>query len=252
MARLTILRHGKSIWNKEKKFTGWTDVPLSPRGISEAKSAGKLLKSKNIQFDLCFTSYLNRAIETLRIVLETMQLPQIPIQKDWRLNERHYGALQGLGWLEAANRYGPKQVISWQRSFDIPPPPLEVTDDRYPIHDALYRGIDSNCLPRSESLKDTLARLLPFWQDVAIPELQKGKNLLIVAHHNSLRGLLKHLDNISDEDIATVTIPTGEPMVFDLNEQLLPITRGYLRRRSPFSSFAQKLISHWIGKPSRY
>ncbi len=251
MPTLTILRHGKSIWNKEKRFTGWTDVPLNPKGISEAKRAGELLKSKNFHFDLCFTSYLDRAIETLRIVLDTMDGSHIPYQKDWRLNERHYGALQGLNWWEAVSKYGAKQVLTWQRHFDVPPPPLEEADSRFPGHDPLYAELPTETLPKSESLKDTLARLLPFWQDIAIPELRQGKNLLIVAHHNSLRGLLKHLDNISDEEIPQITIPTADPMVFEFNEHIKPIRRGYLRQRSPFMQFTQQLIGRWIRQPSR-
>ena len=232
MSTLTILRHGKSIWNKEKRFTGWTDVQLNPQGIREAKHAGQLLKARGITFDLCFTSYLNRAIHTLEIVLDTMHLSQIPIQKDWRLNERHYGALQGLNWWEATKTYGATQVLNWQRQFDAPPPPLEVTDIRFPGNDPLYAHLLSKDLPQSESLKDTLARLLPFWHDVAVPELHRGKDILIVAHHNSLRGLLKHLNDISDADIADTRIRTADPMIYELNEHLVPIERKHLRQRS--------------------
>ena len=242
MATLTILRHGKSIWNKEKRFTGWTDVSLSPQGIREARRAGQLLKARGISFDLCFTSYLHRAIETLEIVLETMNLSQIPVQKDWRLNERHYGALQGLNWWEATKKYGAKQVLIWQRQFDTPPPPLDVTDIRFPGNDPLYAHLPPNDLPQSESLKDTLARMLPFWHDVAVPEIRQGKHILIVAHHNSLRGLLKHLDNISDTDIANTRIRTAAPILYELNEHLIPIGRENLRQRSRFSQFAQKIL----------
>lgn len=251
MGTLAILRHGKSIWNKEKRFTGWTDIALSPRGIAEAKRAGQLLKARGVTFDLCFTSYLNRASETLRIVLDTMNLSHIPVQKDWRLNERHYGKLQGLNWWEARKKYGAKQVLAWQRHFDLPPPPLEMTDTRFPGNDPLYSHLSPADLPQSESLKDTLARLLPFWHDVAVPELHRGKHLLIVAHHNSLRGLLKHLDNISDTDISKVTIRTADPMLYELDEHIMPIGRENLRPRSTFSQFVQKILGHCIEGISR-
>jgi len=246
MATLTILRHGKSLWNKEKRFTGWTDVALSTSGIAEAKQAGQLLKAHGVTFDICFTSYLNRAIDTLEIVLDTMQLSHIPICKDWRLNERHYGTLQGLTWWEATKKYGAKQVLAWQREFDVPPPPLEITDARFPGNDPLYAHLATTVLPQSESLKDTLARLLPFWHDVAIPELRRGKHLLIVAHHNSLRGLLKHLDNISDTDIANIRIRTADPILYHLNEELVPISRENLWPRSTFSQFTQKIFGRWL------
>lgn len=251
MATLTILRHGKSIWNREKRFTGWTDVALNTRGMAEARQAGQLLKTRGVAFDLCFTSYLNRAIETLDIVLDTMNLSHIPIQKDWRLNERHYGALQGLNWWEARKKYGAKQVLIWQRQFDVQPPPLDLTDTRFPGNDPLYSHLSPDLLPQSESLKDTLARLLPFWHDVAIPELQKGKHLLIVAHHNSLRALLKHLDNISDTDIANITIRTADPILYELNEQIVPIAREHLRPRSTFKQIAQKIVGRWLQNSSR-
>ncbi len=250
MTTLTVLRHGKSLWNKEKRFTGWTDVPLSPRGIVEAKLTGQLLKSRDLTFDLCCTSYLSRASETLRIVLDTMNLSHLPILKDWRLNERHYGALQGLDWWEATRKYGAKQVLIWQRHYDAPPPPVEVTDSRFPGQDPLYSNLLHEDLPQSESLKDTLARLLPFWHDIVIPELHKGKRLLIVAHHNSLRALLKHLDNISDADISKITIPTADPLLYKLNEKLVPTHRKYLRRRSPVTQCAKKLVNKWIHRLS--
>ena len=246
MTTLTILRHGKSVWNKEKRFTGWTDVALSHSGMAEAKHAGQLLKARGITFDLCFTSYLSRAIKTLEIVLETMGASHTPIHKDWRLNERHYGALQGLRWWEATKKYGAKQVLAWQRDFDVPPPPLDVTDTRYPGNDPLYTHLKSTALPQSESLKDTLARLLPFWHDVAIPELHQGKHILIVAHHNSLRGLMKHLDNISDADIANIRIRTGDPILYRLNQEVVPIGRESLRRPSTFSKFSQKILDYWF------
>ncbi len=246
MSTLTILRHGKSLWNKEKRFTGWTDIALSTSGIAEAKHAGQLLKARGVTFDLCFTSYLTRAIETLEIVLDTMKGAHIPILKDWRLNERHYGALQGLTWWEAARKYGTKQVLAWQRNFDAPPPSVEVTDTRFPGNDPLYAHLSPANLPQSESLKDTLARLLPFWHDVAIPELTQGKHILVVAHHNSLRGLMMLLDNISDTDIANVRIRTGDPILYQLNEEILPMSRESLRPRSTFSQLAQKIVGRCI------
>jgi 2,3-bisphosphoglycerate-dependent phosphoglycerate mutase len=251
MATLTILRHGKSQWNKEKRFTGWTDVPLSTSGIAEATRAGQLLKARGVRFDLCFTSYLNRAIHTLEIVLDTMNVSQVPIHKDWRLNERHYGALQGLTWWEATKKYGVKQVLAWQRDFDVPPPPLEATDARFPGNDPLYAHLTTIALPHSESLKDTLARLLPFWHDRVIPELHRGKNLLIVAHHNSLRGLMKHLDNISDADIANIRIRTADPILYELNDEIAPVSRESLRPRSTFSRISQKFLGNWIQRISR-
>ncbi len=246
MSTLTILRHGKSLWNKEKRFTGWANVGLSASGITEAKHAGQLLKARGLSFDLCFTSYLNRAIDTLNIVLETMQLSHLPTHKDWRLNERHYGALQGLTWFEARKKYGTKQIVSWQRDFDVPPPPIEITDARFPGNDSLYAHLPSTELPQSESLRDTLVRLLPFWQDVIIPELRKGKHILIVAHHNSLRGLIKHLDHINDTDIANLRIRTGDPILYDLNEELSPLRREHLRPRSSFAQFSEKLLARWL------
>jgi 2,3-bisphosphoglycerate-dependent phosphoglycerate mutase len=251
MGNLVILRHGESLWNKKKRFTGWTNVELTPRGITEARQAGQLLKNRGLTFDLCFTSYLTRATETLRIVLDTMGLSHVPTQRDWRLNERHYGALQGLSWWEATRKYGAKQVLIWQRHFDVPPPPLDATDPRFPGHDPLYSHLSSTELPQGESLKDTLARLLPFWHDVAVPELRQGKHLLIVAHNNSLRGLLKYLDKIGDADISNITIPTAAPMLYELNEELTPIRREHLRQRSTFSQLAQKILGHWIRNISR-
>jgi 2,3-bisphosphoglycerate-dependent phosphoglycerate mutase len=180
-----------------------------------------------------------------------MNLSHIPIHKDWRLNERHYGALQGLTWWEATKKYGAKQVLAWQRDFDVSPPPLDVKDTRFPGNDPLYTHLTSTDLPQSESLKDTLARLLPFWHDVAIPELKGGKHILIVAHHNSLRGLIKHLDNISDPDIANIRIRTADPLLYQLNEEIVPICRESLRKRSTFSQFTQKISDHWIQRISR-
>ena len=217
LTTVTLLRHGQSVWNHEKRLTGWTDVGLSEQGIAEAKRAGQLLKDKGYTFDLCFTSCLTRAIDTVRIVLETMNLEEIPVQKSWRLNERHYGKLQGLSWREAAKKYGPKQVLIWQRHFDVRPPVLDSGDPRFPGHDPIYSELTKADLPHTESLKDTLTRTLPYWQDRIMPEVRKGKRILIVAHHNSLRGLVKYLDNIADADIPKMTIRTADPLVYSLN-----------------------------------
>ena len=251
MIQLTILRHGKSLWNKEKRFTGWEDVSLSTSGIAEAKQAGQLLKSHGMVFDSCFTSYLSRASETLRIVLETMNLSHLPVQKDWRLNERHYGALQGLNWWEARKLYGVKQVLAWQRQFDVPPPALETTDARFPGNNPMYADLSPGDLPRGESLKDTLTRLLPFWHNTVAPELHRDKNVLIVAHHNSLRGLVKHLENINDVDIANIRIRTADPILYQLNNDMIPISRVSLRPRSTFSRISQKILGRWLQRISR-
>lgn len=250
MPTLTLLRHGKSIWNKEKRFTGWTDVPLSKHGISEAERAGQLLKDHGLKFDLCFTSCLSRATETLRIVLDRMNQSDVPIQKSWRLNERHYGALQGLDWWEATRKYGAKQLLIWQRHFDIPPPPLDITDTRFPGHDPLYSKLSPTELPRSESLKDTLARLLPFWHKTIVPELQQQKRIMIVAHNNSLRSLLKHMDNISDMDIQKITIRTAAPIVYELDNQMRPCSRLHLQSRSKIREWAQGKLADWINRSS--
>jgi 2,3-bisphosphoglycerate-dependent phosphoglycerate mutase len=250
MPTLTLLRHGKSIWNKEKRFTGWTDVALSKQGISEAERAGQLLNAHGAKFDLCFTSCLSRATETLRIVLNIMNQSAVPIQKNWRLNERHYGTLQGLGWREATKKYGVKQLLIWQRHFDIPPPPLDVQDERFPGHDPLYSTLLPTELPRGESLKDTLARLLPFWQDTIVPELQQQKRILIVAHNNSLRSLLKHLDNIADKDIPRMTIRTAAPIVYELDDQMRPYSRLHLQPTSTIRKWTQVKLANWINRSS--
>jgi len=244
MSTLTILRHGKSLWNKEKRFTGWTDVGLSPRGMAEARQAGRMLKNRGLTFDLCFTSYLSRATETLRIVLDTMGLSHVEVQRDWRLNERHYGALQGLDWWQATRKYGAKQLLTWQREFDVPPPPLTFTDPRFPGHDPLYAHLSRDKLPCGESLKDTLARLLPFWHDVAVPELRQGKHILIVAHHNSLRSLKKHLENIDDADIANVKIRTADAIMYEMDDQMIPIRREHLCQPSRLGRLMQQLLGY--------
>jgi len=226
--KVVLLRHGESLWNKENRFTGWTDVDLSERGIAEASSAGKILKEQGYTFDIAFTSVLKRAIRTLWIVLDQMDLMWIPVQRDWRLNERHYGALQGLNKSETSQEYGEEQVLIWRRSYSTPPPKLEKNDPRYPKFDLRYRSVDEKDLPLTESLELTVRRFLPFWNNVIAPQVQSEKKVLIVAHGNSLRALVKHLDNIPEEEIVELNIPTGIPLVYELDKNLKPIKHYYL------------------------
>jgi len=226
--KLVLLRHGESIWNKENRFTGWTDVDLSRRGIKEAQKAGEVLKEEGYTFDVAFTSVLKRAIRTLWIVLDEMDLMWIPVYRSWRLNERHYGALQGLNKAETAAKYGEKQVLIWRRSYDIRPPSLEETDERYPGNDPIYADLDRKDIPLTECLKDTVERFLPYWHEVLAPTIKFGKRVLISAHGNSLRALVKYLDHISDDDIVRLNIPTGIPLVYELDGELKPIKSYYL------------------------
>ncbi len=226
--KLVLIRHGESIWNKENRFTGWTDVDLSEKGIQEAKESGQTLKKENFVFDVAYTSVLKRAIRTLWIVLDEMDLMWIPVYLSWRLNERHYGALQGLNKSEMAEKYGEEQVLIWRRSYDIPPPPLSKDDYRYPGFDPRYKELKGDEIPVTESLKDTVARFLPYWHEVIAPTIKSGKRVLISAHGNSLRALVKYLDNISDNDIVSLNIPTGIPLVYELDEELKPIKHYYL------------------------
>ncbi|MDZ7362896.1 MAG: 2,3-diphosphoglycerate-dependent phosphoglycerate mutase [candidate division KSB1 bacterium] len=228
MIKLVLLRHGESTWNKENRFTGWTDVDLSEKGITEAINAGQVLKENGFVFDVAFTSLLKRAIRTLWLVLSEMDLMWIPIYNSWRLNERHYGALQGLNKAEMAAQYGEEQVHIWRRSYDIQPPALEVTDTRYPGHDPRYKNLSEKDIPRTECLKDTVARFLPYWHETIVPMIQSGKRVIIAAHGNSLRALVKYLDNISDKDIVAMNIPTGMPLVYELDNMLKPIRSYYL------------------------
>lgn len=228
MHRLVLIRHGESEWNKENRFTGWKDVDLSEKGKQEAHDAGKLLKSEGFFFDESYTSVLKRAIRTLWIILDEMDLMWIPERKTWLLNERHYGALQGLNKAEVAAQYGEDQVLIWRRSFDIPPPPLEETDARYLGSDARYASIEPGKFPKTECLKDTVARALPYFQAEIAPKIIAGKRIIIAAHGNSLRALVKHLDGISDQDIVNLNIPTGIPLVYELDESLKPIKSYYL------------------------
>ncbi|GIW43176.1 MAG: 2,3-bisphosphoglycerate-dependent phosphoglycerate mutase [Candidatus Binatia bacterium] len=228
MKRLVLLRHGESIWNKENRFTGWTDVGLSERGTEEARLAGQTLREQGYAFDVAFTSVLKRAIKTLWIVLEEMDLMWIPVHKSWRLNERHYGALQGLNKAETAAKHGLEQTQIWRRSYDVPPPPLSPDDPRHPRFDPRYRKVPPHELPATESLKDTVQRFLPYWHQQIAPALQAGERVIIAAHGNSLRALVKYLDNVSDQDIVGLNIPTGIPLVYELDDNLRPLTHYYL------------------------
>ena len=225
MPKLVLLRHGESQWNRENRFTGWTDVDLSEAGIAEARAGGRLLRSGNYTFDIAYTSVLKRAIRTLWIALEELNQLWLPEVKDWRLNERHYGALQGLNKAEMAAKFGDQQVLVWRRSYDVPPPPLEASDPRYEGKDPRYAGTK---VPLTECLKDTVARVVPYWEGVIAPSVRAGKRVLIAAHGNSLRALVKHLDGVSDEAIVKLNIPTGIPLVYELDDQLKPLRHYYL------------------------
>jgi len=228
MQKLILLRHGESDWNRENRFTGWTDVDLSERGIQEARRAGQVLLEQGITFDVAFTSVLKRAIRTLWIVIDTMDLMWIPVHRSWRLNERHYGALQGLNKAETAAQYGEEQVKLWRRSYDIRPPALEVSDPRFPGHDPRYAGLADQQLPRTECLKDTVARFLPYWHEMIVPAILSQKRVLIAAHGNSLRALMKHLGKLTDDEVVNLNIPTGIPLLYELNDHLKPIRHEYL------------------------
>ena len=228
MHNLMLLRHGESDWNRENRFTGWTDVDLSATGMEEARSAGRILLEKGFTFDVAFTSVLKRAIRTLWIVLDVMDLMWIPVYRSWRLNERHYGALQGLNKAETAARHGEQQVLIWRRSYDIRPPTMEPTDPRFPGRDPRYASLSDRELPRTECLKDTVARFLPYWHETIVPAIRAGQRVLIAAHGNSLRALVKHLDGISDNDIVELNIPTGVPLLYELDDSLQSLRHEYL------------------------
>jgi len=240
--KLTLLRHGESIWNLEDKFTGWTDVDLSDKGISEARESGRMLREKGYLFDVAFTSVLKRAIRTLWLVLDEMDLMWIPVYRSWRLNERHYGALQGLNKAEMATKVGEEQVHIWRRSYDVPPPALAKTDKRYPGNDPRYRSLDENELPLAESLKDTIARFMPYWHNVLAPELKAGRHLIVSAHGNSLRAMVKHLDNINESEIVNVNIPTGIPLVYELDEELRPLKHYYLADEAKVENAINEIV----------
>ncbi len=239
MMKLTLLRHGESLWNRENRFSGWTDVDLSDHGGIEAWEAGKTLRSEGCQFDVAYTSVLKRAIRTLWIVLDELDQMWIPVERSWRLNERHYGALQGLNKAETAKQFGDDQVLLWRRSYDIRPPALEKTDERYPVHDPRYSQLNDRDLPLSECLKDTVERFLPYWQGSIAPAVKAGKSAIIVAHGNSLRALVKYLDNVSDEDIVALNIPTGIPLIYELDEALRPLRHYYLGNLKNIEQAAQ-------------
>jgi 2,3-bisphosphoglycerate-dependent phosphoglycerate mutase len=228
MPTLVLLRHGQSFWNEANLFTGWTDVDLTDLGIQEARKAGARLKAEGYTFDRCFTSVLKRAIKTLHAALDEMDLLWLPEQKSWRLNERHYGALQGLDKAETAERYGKERVFAWRRSWDVLPPLLETNDRRYPANDRRYAEVPVTLLPRSESLKDTVYRVIPYWDEAIAPTLRRGERVLVVAHGNSLRGLVKFLSDIPDEEIPGFEMPTGRPLVYELDDTLLPTCRHFL------------------------
>jgi 2,3-bisphosphoglycerate-dependent phosphoglycerate mutase len=228
MHKLVLLRHGESFWNKENRFTGWIDVDLSPGGIEEAREAGRLLREGGYTFDMAYTSVLKRAIRTLWIVLDDLDLMWIPVYRSWRLNERHYGGLQGLNKAETAQQYGSEQVHTWRRSYAIPPPALSKDDERFPGLDPRYADLSEKELPLTECLKDVVARFLPYWHETIGPAIAAGHRVLIAAHGNSLRALVKYLDNISDEEIPSLNIPTGIPLVYELSDDLKPLTHYYL------------------------
>ena len=228
MFKVVLLRHGESTWNQENRFTGWTDVDLSPKGLVEAKAAGTLLREAGFTFDVAYTSVLKRAIRTCWMALDEMDLLWVPMIRHWRLNERHYGALQGLDKAETAAKHGEAQVKIWRRSYDIPPPALTVDDPRHPSHDPRYAKLTAEELPATESLKDTVARFVPYWSDTIAPEIERGRKVLIAAHGNSLRALVKFLDGLSDQEVIDLNIPTGIPLVYELDAGLMPIRHYYL------------------------
>jgi len=228
MSKLVLLRHGESTWNKENRFTGWTDVDLSDQGLSEAQKAGDVLKKEGYTFDMAYTSVLKRAIRTLWITLDKLDLMWIPVERSWRLNERHYGALQGLNKAEMAKKFGEEQVHTWRRSYDIQPPALEKNDERYPGKDPRYKNLTEKELPLTECLKDTVDRFLPYWKDTIAPSIKSGKKIIIAAHGNSLRALVKYLDKVPEDEIVGLNIPTGIPLVYELDDNLKPLKHYYL------------------------
>jgi 2,3-bisphosphoglycerate-dependent phosphoglycerate mutase len=250
MIKLVLLRHGESVWNKENRFTGWTDVDLSEKGVEEAHQAGIMMKEKGYTFDIAYTSVLKRAIRTLWISLEEMDLMWLPIINSWRLNERHYGALQGLNKAEMAEKFGEAQVHMWRRSYDVPPPPLDETDDRYPGKDRRYHNLTKKEIPQAECLKDTVERFLPFWHDTVVPTIKSGKRVLIAAHGNSLRALVKYLDDIPDDEIVGLNIPTGIPLVYELDENTLkPIQHYYLASAEELEKAIAAVVAQGKKKP---
>lgn len=245
---VVMVRHGESEWNKENRFCGWFDADLSVLGTEEAKNGGQMLKDKGYVFDIAFTSTLKRAIKTLYHVQDSLDLHWIPVVRHWRLNERMYGALQGLNKSETAAKHGEEQVKIWRRSYDTPPPAVDFSDERFPGHDPKYQYVDKNLIPRSECLKDTVARVLPFWYDVIVPEIKKGQRVLISAHGNSLRALVKYLDNMTDEAIMGTNIPTGIPLVYELDDDLKPIKHFYLADEAAVKAAMDKVANQGKAK----
>lgn len=228
MKKLVLLRHGESVWNKANRFTGWTDVDLTEKGVEEAREAGRLIREAGFDFDIAYGSVLKRAIRTMWLALDELDRMWIPQHLSWRLNERHYGALQGLNKSETANKYGDEQILVWRRSYDTPPPALEMADERNPGNDLRYQSVAQKDLPLTECLKDTVARFLPYWNETIAPQVMSGKRVLVVAHGNTLRALVKHIDNISEKEIVSLNIPTGIPLVYELEDNLSPIRSYYL------------------------
>lgn len=248
MYKIVLMRHGESTWNLDNRFTGWTDVDLTPKGCEEARQAGRLLKEAGMTFDLAYTSVLKRAIRTLWLTLDEMDLMWLPIQHDWRLNERHYGALQGLNKAETAAIYGDEQVLVWRRSYDTPPNPLAPTDPRAAFDDPRYAGLAREQIPLTECLKDTVARVMPSWNESIAPAIRAGKRIIISAHGNSLRALIKSLDGISDQDIVGLNIPNGQPLVYELDADLKPIKRYYLGDADAIAAALQAVASQGKAK----
>jgi len=249
MIKIVLVRHGQSTWNLENKFTGWTDVDLSEQGVNEAHEAAKVLKEREYSFDVAFTSVLKRAVRTLWIILDDMDLMWIPVYRTWRLNERHYGALQGLNKKEMVDKYSFEQVQIWRRSYDTPPPGLPDSDNRHPALDPRYADVPRDLLPATESLKTTLERVLPYWHDQIVPQLKQGKKVLISAHGNSLRALVKHLDSVSDEKITSLNIPTGIPLIYELDDQLKVKTHYYLADKEKLKKATAAVASQLTGQP---
>ncbi len=248
MKKIVLLRHGESTWNKENRFTGWTDVDLTTKGLEEAKTAGRLLKENDFIFDIAHTSVLKRAIRTLWITLDEMDQMWVPVNLTWRLNERHYGSLQGLNKTETAIKFSEEQVLIWRRSYDIRPPALTRDDDRYPGFDLRYQNLNRENIPLTECLKDTVDRFLPYWNKSIAPQIQSGQRVIIAAHGNSLRALVKYLDNVSDKDILNVNIPTGVPLVYELDDDLKPIRNYYLGDQAAIEQASQAVANQGKAK----
>jgi 2,3-bisphosphoglycerate-dependent phosphoglycerate mutase len=248
MYKIVFMRHGESTWNLENRFTGWTDVDLTEKGIQEAKAAGRVLKEAGFTFDVAYTSVLKRAIRTLWLALDEMDMMYLPIKNDWRLNERHYGALQGLDKAETAAKFGDEQVLVWRRSYDTPPPALEEDDERTSFHDPRYAGLAKEQIPLTECLKDTVVRVMPCWDQEIAPAIRAGKNILISAHGNSLRAIIKMLDNISDTDIVGLNIPNGQPLVYELDADLKPIRHYYLGDQEAIAAAAAAVANQGKAK----